>query len=228
MGELVQNQFVGLFLSFGYVFALMGIGSLVLKLGWVSGNVARKIIHISVGHWWLLAMVWFQSLWIAIIGPITFIAINYLVAVFHLVPAMEAKQNNWGTVYYPISLLVLVILSWGGIIEPWIGGVGILVLSWGDGMASVIGEAYGTKSWSFQLFGNRKSLIGFFAMVLASFAVVFIMFSRFSGLPVSWIMVLSSLSIALVAGLVELFTPFGLDNISVPLVTSLLVHWMVS
>lgn len=227
MTELIQNQYVGLVLSFGYVFFLMGVASLLLKFKLVSGNIARKVIHISVGHWWLLAMVWFESLGIALIGPIAFILINYAVARFHILPAMEAKQNNWGTVYYPISLLILVIASWGGFIQPWIGGVGILVLAWGDGMASIIGEAYGEKTMIFQIYGNRKSLLGFLSMVGSSFLVILIMLSIYSGLPRTWMLILSSLALALVAGLVELFTPYGLDNITVPLVTSVLVHWMV-
>jgi len=76
------------------------------------------------------------------------------------------------------------------------------------------------------VFGNSKSLVGFLAMVGTSFLVILVMVRVFSFQPFSGLLILTSLSIALVAGLVEFVTPFGLDNITVPLITSFLVHWL--
>ena len=232
----------GIVVSFGFVFGFIGIAGLLLRAGRISPAVTRKVVHIGVAHWWILAMIFFDRWEFAIVGPAAFILINLASYLFRLFPAMEheKRSRNLGTVYFPVALLACVLLTWAGPIPIWVGGLAILVLGWGDGLASVVGE--GRRSGSLTVLGNRKSIAGTATMFVASTVVITAFVLLFlapgplahtasasvtwlaAGDPVVWTIVVRILATALVATLVELVTPFGLDNLSVPLVTILFFH----
>jgi phytol kinase len=129
----------------------------------------------------------------------------------------------------------MVLLTWGGPVPIWMGGLGILVLGWGDGLASIVGER--TGSGILKVLGNRKSLAGSATMFVASSFVTLAFFLVFAlpnealvagGLVASIgtaaTVTVGVLATALVATVVELVTPFGLDNLTVPIVTALFVY----
>ena len=154
-----------------------------------------------------------NALWFAIIPPITFIILNYLSYRMNLLKAMERGGNgNLGTVYFPISLLILVVLTFGVLKNPYIGAIGILVMGYGDGLAAVIGKAYGKHKFAF-----GKSIEGSLAMFIISFIVVFVVSINIASILVSLIL---ALGVAAFATMIELLTPKGLDNLSVPLGSS--------
>lgn len=211
----------GLVLSYILVFLIIGISTALQKFKVLGDEGARKFIHIGVSNWWILAWVFFQgenALWYAIVPPITFILLNYYSYKTNLIKSMERSGNgNLGTVYFPISLLILVIFTFGVINRPEIGAVGILVLGYGDGLAAVVGKAYGKRKLV-----NNKSLEGSLTMLFVSFVVVLAI------LLVAGVSLVSTLIAAVVVSilstLIELYTPKGLDNLTVPLFSSLIVY----
>jgi phytol kinase len=214
---------IGIAASYAFVFGFIGIATLLLRKGVLAPSAARKVIHIGVAHWWLIAMATMDDPWVASIGPASFILINTLAIRYRLLPAMDraADARNWGTVYFPISLLVLVNLCWRGVMPVWVGGLAVLVLGWGDGLAAIAGE--GNDARGMRIWGGRKSAAGTAVMFGASFAVTLtftLIFNRRFGalLPAAGI----SAAVAMVASVVELFTPLGIDNITVPLLTAAL------
>lgn len=225
--DATRMNWWGILVSFGYVFGFIGIAQFLLRAGKLSPSVTRKIVHIGVAHWWILAMVFFDRWQFAVVGPAAFIVINLASFLLRLFPAMEHEERsrNLGTVYFPIALLVCVLLTWGGPIPVWMGGLAILVLGWGDGLASLVGEIQ--QSGKIKVFGNSKSIAGSCAMFAAS-AVVALVFTLLFAAPGSGLLlgstVLTVLSVGLLATLVELVTPFGLDNLTVPIATLLFVY----
>ncbi len=217
----------GILVSFGYVFGFIGIAQLLLRTGRLSASVTRKVVHIGVSHWWILAMIFFDRWQFAIVGPVAFIFINLASYLLRLFPAMEHEERsrNLGTIYFPVALLVCVLLTWGGPVPVWMGGLAILVLGWGDGLASLVGEMQRTAT--LRVFGNSKSIAGSCAMFAASAAVALVFTSLFAT-PASGLLpggvLLTAFSIALVATVVELVTPYGLDNLTVPVATLLFVY----
>ena len=214
---------LGIVVSYVLVFGFIGIATLLMRKNALAPSAARKVIHIGVAHWWLIAMATMDDPWVASIGPASFIVINTLAIRFRLLPAMDrgADARNWGTVYFPISLLVLVNLCWRGVMPVWVGGLAVLVLGWGDGLAALVGEGNGARGM--RILGGRKSGAGTAVMFCASFAVTLaftmIFNRRFSALlPAAGV----SAAVAAVASIVELFTPLGIDNITVPLLTAAL------
>ena len=223
-----MNNLIGLGVSYAFVAAVLVLASLLQRVFSISPGVTRKIIHISVCHWWLLLMYFFDTLAFAVIGPISFIIINYLSYRFRLMPAMELEDNrkNLGTVYFPISLLVLVLLSYLDVIPIYAGAVGILIMGYGDGFASLLGECCGGRKIVF--WGGTKSLLGSSAMFLLSALVTIIITWYFHpyGRDIPMLLLVAAVTAAS-ATAVELLTPLGLDNITVPIISALIYSGMV-
>lgn len=216
-----MNDVYGLILSYVLVFVVIGLSTLLQKKGLVGDEGARKFIHIGVSNWWILAMLTFENVWLASIAPVTFILLNYYSYKTNLIKSMERSGNgNLGTVYFPISLLILVLISFMPGSNPYIGAVGILTLGYGDGLAAVIGKKYGKRKLI-----NGKSLEGSLTMLVVSFIVVLTL-ALLNGLTLPLALLVSTV-IAVFATLVELYTQKGLDNLSVPLLSSLVYYLLL-
>ncbi|MFW6214077.1 MAG: hypothetical protein ACOC8L_14375, partial [Spirochaetota bacterium] len=173
-------NWLGLVVSFAFVFGFIGLAQLLLKRGVMSASATRKVIHIGVSHWWLLAMIFFDR-WEFAIGPVAFVLINLLSYVLRLFPAMEheKRSRNLGTIYFPIALTGMVLVTWGGPIPIWMGGLAILTLGYGDGLASLAGER--SAGVRFTIFGNSKSLRGTLVMFAAATVVAAVFLTVFAG-----------------------------------------------
>jgi phytol kinase len=214
---------LGLAASYVFVFGFIGCATLLMHRRVLRPAAARKVIHIGVAHWWLIAMATMNDPWVASVGPATFIAINALAQRFRLLPAMDegADKRNLGTVYFPISLLILVNLCWRGVMPMWVGGVGVLVLGWGDGLAALVGEGNGAPG--VQIWGGRKSAAGTILMFSSTFAITLIFTLIFNTRYGAFLPAIGvSTIIAAAATAVELFTPLGIDNLTVPLAVAAL------
>ncbi len=225
-----MNEIAALFLSFGFVFAIIGIATFLLSFGFVSGEVSRKVIHIGVSNWWLIAMNFMEHAYIAVIGPISFIIINTISYKQHLFPAMEddVPRDNLGTIYFPISLLVLVLLCFNGYLPLSAGAAGILIMGYGDGLAALIGGHFGRHKIKLGPWNTRKTLLGSSTMLITSFITVMLVATLGSGAPgFSGFDGFSgaagvSIIVATGASLIELLTPRGFDNITVPILSAFL------
>lgn len=213
----MNNNILGIFLSFIFVFSLIFISSILGKKNLLSNEGTRKFIHIGVSNWWIIAMIYFDSKLYAIIVPTIFIILNYLSYRLNIVKSMErdGSKNDLGTVYFPISLLILVLMTFSSFSHPYIGAIGILVMGYGDGLAAIIGKKYGKIK--FHVFGNEKSFAGSLTMFLASFIVTAIILAIYSPDNLFFI----SFYIAIFSTLIEAISPFGLDNLTVPILTSI-------
>ncbi|MFP4301853.1 MAG: diacylglycerol/polyprenol kinase family protein [Spirochaetaceae bacterium] len=217
-----MHNWIGIIFSFAFVFSILGIAQLLAALRIFSPPVTRKFVHIGVSHWWLIAIPFFDSVAFALIGPVAFILLNAFSLKRQLFSAMEMPQEpgkpfNLGTVFFPVSLLLLVLITFLTEMPRWIGGMAMLILGWGDGMAAIAGMPAGTRRYA--VFGQRKSLLGSVAMFL--FALTILLIYSYIHLPVStghiW---LASVTTALIATAVEGLTPLGLDNLTVPILVA--------
>jgi phytol kinase len=221
-----MQNWIGIILSFVFVFGILGIAQLLAALRLFSPPVTRKFVHIGVSHWWIIAVPFFDSIAFAVVGPVAFILLNALSLKRQLFSAMEmprepGKPFNLGTVFFPVSLLVLVFITFLTDMPRWIGGMSILILGWGDGMAAIAGMVAGTRRYT--VFGQRKSVLGSLAMFL--FALIVLLIYSYIHLPVStgyvW---LAAATTALVATAVEGLTPLGLDNLTLPILVALFYY----
>jgi phytol kinase len=211
-----MKNIIGIIVSFVFTFSIIGISTILTKQKVLSGEDSRKFVHIGVSNWWIIAMIFFNNPLYASIAPICFVILNYISYKKGMFKVMEGERSkkDLGTVYFAISLLILTIFTFSKGSHPYIGALGVLIMGYGDGFAAVFGTKY-TKH-SFKIWNNNKTPSGTCAMFIFSFMTAFIVlkiYSPVSALPISVVL-------ALAATIIEIFSPLGLDNLSVPLLTT--------
>lgn len=212
-----RSEIVGLILSYAFVGILFILSKYFSVLG-LKREYNRKFLHIAVSHWWLIAIVYFNRVSIAIIPPLTFIISNIIARDYKLLDAMERKPNhNQGLIYYPLAMTLLIIFSFGIIHEPYIGSLGLFTLAYGDGLAAVVGT-----TWGRHVIYLNKTLEGTIAMFVSSFIVILIILT----INNHSFVLLPTLCISTIATLLEVFSPSGYDNLLIPLFTSLLYYFV--
>lgn len=128
-------------------------------------------------------------------------------------------DTSWGTVYYAISLFVLSLLAYL-FKERIILYSGILIMAYGDGLAALIGEKYGKKD---QFLGIKgKSFAGSLTVAIAALIVSFACIKVFTDLSIPAILFISIMA-ALFSSLVELVSLNGIDNITLPISSSIFI-----
>ncbi len=214
-------NWIGLIVSIIYIVGIIFSAKIFEKK---DSEISRKYIHIMLGNWWLIAMIFFNNVWVASILPALFVIINYLSYKNNLIESMERKeQDGFGTVYYAVSLLIMVIVSFGIFKNPILGLIPTFVMAIGDGFAAIIGSK--VKSKKYKLSDTKKSFAGSLTMFCITFFIIvtyiFFMHRDVFFLNTHWILV----SILMAFGItsVEAVSGKGTDNITVPLSTMLLL-----
>jgi len=198
--------------SYLFVFGVIGLAGLLTKIGWLNDEGGRKFIHIGVGNWMIVVPLLFDNIWLAVIPPVTFVGLNYLSYRYDLIRAMERKEKSTGdlgSVYYAISLVLVTVLDASLFGTFTLAVLPILVLAYGDGLAAIVGTVIPSK----QLVGT-KTIYGTATMFVVTLIVAFVMMSNL------WMVFL----VATVATLIELFSPRGIDNLTLPLGLYLLLY----
>lgn len=192
--------------TFLLFFSTLLVAFLAGKVG-ASEMVQRKIVHMGVGNWWFLEMRLFPTMGDALVLPALFILLNGLYIVFR--QGESERRKNFGLVYYPVALVVLVILQYRAGLASLACLTGVLCMAYGDSFAAMIGTTWGKKNLPWYM--SQKTWLGFGVMFLASLIVSLLTLRSF---PVA-------LLVALVAAVLEAATPYGLDNLSVPIIVAL-------
>ena len=210
-----MNDWIGLLISMTYLGVIILIAT---RFAHWPHEMSRTFAHILVANWWLIASLVIQRYWVAMVAPLFFVVFNTLNAIFNWIPAINSKNRfkNLGTVYYALSVAILTHLTF---MDPQLriaGGLGILAMGYGDGLAAVIGQFYGKHTYS--IFRGHKSYEGTLAMLVSVIAVSALYLLWQVG-AIDWPVVVL---IAAIATGIEAISPYGLDNLFVPLMTALL------
>ncbi len=190
-------------------------------------SLSRKFVHIMVGNCIFIMpffanpydMVWFLTL------PITIAA--FLMSKYS---PIDIKSNvteaghDLGLVYYAgiWSLLIFLLPD-----KLWIVSLAIAAMVYGDGFASLIGQRYGKHK--INLTGDEKSIEGSAGMFVITFiaSLIVFIFYQFIEYSIPAINVWVILVISLIATVLELITPKGLDNISTTSTTAILYYLLM-
>lgn len=214
-------NWLGLIVSFTYIALVIYSAKMFEKKG---KEISRKFIHIMLGNWWIIAMFFFDNVWFAAFGPAVFVVVNYLSYKKDLIKVMEREeQDGFGTVYYALSLLILAIVSFGIFKNPALGLVPTLVMAYGDGLAAIIGK--NTKSKKYKLSDTKKSFAGSLTMFLISLILIggylLFMYNDMFWSTSHWPLVTAMMAFCITA--IEAISGKGIDNISVPISTLVLL-----
>lgn len=236
----ITGDIIGLLLVYSYV-ALVIIISVYAKRRF-PGCGYRKIIHILVGNivflWWV-----FESRYVmALLAAAPFIVLLLLVTPRSPLRKFDnsflkmatSQGHGYGLVYYAISWTILAFLLFD---DRMVASLGIVAMSYGDGVGGLIGKQYGRlKCW------KDKSYVGTLAVMVGTFVATLAVITFYTyingivpGLNVHAYTILEGIGLAALLGafvaLVELFSPGEYDNFIVPMSTValvLIVQWLLT
>jgi len=203
-----------------YLFSIFLISIVFKKFNEDSREIVRKIIHIGIGP--LIPIAQFlkisQNSALIFTGIISLmVLINYTYKIF---PTIEdVKRKSYGTIFYCLSLFILICLFWNK--DPYALTAGFFIMSFGDGLAGLIGKSFNSKSW--MIFNQKKSFFGTLTMFLTSLMVVYSI-----GYAHQNSFTLNYFTLAFLATVLEQFSILGIDNLIVPITSALCFNFFIA
>jgi phytol kinase len=182
----------------------------------------RKIVHIGTGNVILIA--WWLDIpaSVGITASILASAITLLSYRLPILPGINSVgRQSLGTFFYSVSFGILVAWFWY-LQQPQYAALGILIMTWGDGLAALIGQRFGTHKY--KVFGTQKSWEGSLTMMLVSYVVCSLILVGTQGN--SWQTWAMSLIVAVIATALEAVSFLGIDNLTVPLGSAALAFFL--
>jgi len=217
-----RGDLFGLLFSYGYAFALLLLVEAIRRWRNYPPDFTRKLIHIGAGMWIWGVLFLFDHWWWAIVPTGTFILFNALFLRFHIFSAMDPKEGATpGTVYFAFSCTFLLAFFHTGWELGFPRGyeyyamAGIMAMTWGDAFSAIIGKRFGKHSYSVPG-GGKRTLEGSIAGFLFTLGAVAITLSILSPLSLPLILV-GALIAASIGTLLEAVSPWGTDNLTVPI-----------
>lgn len=206
-----------------WVLFILAIAWVVNRLDNKDPEIVRKIVHIGTGNVILLA--WWLNIpaSLGITASILGSVVTLLSYRLPILPGINSVgRQSLGTFFYAVSFGVLIAWFWY-LQQPQYAALGILVMTWGDGLAALIGQRFGKHKY--KVFGAQKSWEGSLAMTLVSYLVSSLILLGVQGnIWQTWVI---SLLVAVVATALEAVSLLGIDNLTVPLGSAALAFLLV-
>ena len=210
--------FVFFFLS---IVLLIFLSELAQKNNIWKNHINRKIIHIAVGIAVSLTPYIFNSSLMPSTLALIFLIINLYsynnntLNSFHLI-----GRDSYGTIFFPLSYLFLAGLFWDYSNHI---TASFLILAIADPIASIIGSN-NKKNKSYNVLGDKKSLVGSTAMFLCS-AIIISLLSQliFTHLSPGFKLI-AILSTSLTITIAEGLSYKGSDNLTIPITAFLFIE----
>lgn len=197
-------------------------------LGWPA-EVNRKLVHIGTGLLIFFCAFLFESqiplIWMAGI----FIIVNFMGVQSGKLKGMHGtERKTYGTVYYPLTFLILVLTCWHS--HKTILMMSMLILAVSDAAAAIVGGSLKNPR-AFVLMRDRKSLEGSAAMFLTTLLLITLVMPRIAYLDnltfpwwrAVWIGILA----AAAAAVLEALSTGGSDNLTAPLGAAYIMSMMI-
>ena len=195
-----------------YLGFLLVLAETLNRLALHQGELTRKLVHIGSGQVVLLAWWLHIPFWVGIVAGLLAAIIAILSYFLPILPSLESVgRRSGGTLFYALSLggLIGYFFSRG---QPQFAAIGVLVMTWGDGLAGLIGQRWGRHPY--HIGQQKKSVEGSLVMAVTSFAVTLTLLASLEGLNL--ITTTMAGAVALTATVLESFSWWGIDNLTVP------------
>ncbi|WOB42189.1 phosphatidate cytidylyltransferase [Thermoleptolyngbya oregonensis NK1-22] len=187
----------------------------------VEPETVRKIVHIGTGNVILIA--WWLKIppWVGLSFSVLFSLVALVSYRFPILPGINSVgRKSLGTFFYAVSIGVLIALFWQA--RPHYAALGILIMAWGDGLAALVGQSLGQRRY--KIGDIEKSWEGTLTMALASFVVGGLVLGISQGTSALWGV---AALVAIAATVLETFSKWGIDNLTVPIGSALLASALV-
>ena len=225
---MIFTDILALIVVYIYVAVIFVIAEMVLK---TRPEVSRKFLHIMVGNM-IFAMPFFSDPWVMV----WFLTLPITIALFFLTEYSPVKIENsvtesghaLGLFFYALIWTLLIAIF--TIIAPandskfyiWIVALAIVPMVYGDGFAALIGQKFGKVKYT--VFGGTKSLEGSLTMFVVTTVMSVFVWMVFAsiGCIMPAFNIVYIIAISAVATVCEAVSYGGIDNLSVPALTSIL------
>lgn len=212
---------------------VLGIICIALRfLCKISDFIFRKVLHLISAlmivelivvpiHWWIAEII----LGISLIGLTILLLIFEYTEVYKKFFVEKSKHE----VLISFWLFFLVVASLIAFFWGYLGNANryyviIAILSWafGDAIAAILGRLIGKHKVSGRFIEGEKSIEGSVACFLLAFIISFVLLIMLLNYP-WWLSLFDALAVGLAVSFMELFTKKGLDNLTCPLVASVIL-----
>ena len=227
---MIFSDILALIIVYVYVVIIFVISEMVLK---TRPEVSRKFLHIMVGNM-IFAMPFFSDSWVMV----WFLTLPITIVLFFLTDYSPVKIENSVTesghalglfFYAGIWTILIAVFT---LIAPadnpkyyiWIVALAIVPMVYGDGFAALIGQKFGKIKYA--VFGGTKSLEGSLTMFVVTTVMSVFVWMVFSsiGCVMPEFNLVYIIAISAVVTLCEAVSYGGIDNLSVPALTSILYY----
>ena len=211
---------IPLLIIISYIVVLFIVTLIYKRFSSNNREFLRKIIHIGIGPLIPIAksLDINQSTALYFAGSISIlILINYIYRLFPIIEDIDRK--SFGTFFYCLSLSILIYLFWNK--DPASLIAGSFIMSFGDGFAGLLGKNIKTKNW--KILNQTKSVLGTFTMFLMSLIIIYSI-----GYLNNYELNFYYLGIALLVTILEQFSAVGIDNLIVPIISSVSFHFLTT
>jgi uncharacterized protein (TIGR00297 family) len=199
-----------------------------VALNWPP-EVTRKLVHIGVGVLIFFTPWFFESnrplIWMAVL----FIIIDYLGVRSGMLKGMHGTgRSSYGTVFYPLTFLILVTVCWQT--QKVVLMLSMLILAVPDALAAIVGENL-KNPHEYRLGDDKKSIEGSWVMGLSTFFVVLIapLIDQIDGMNLTWLQAAwIGIPTAVMAAVLESISSKGSDNLTAPLGSAFIIWFMLT
>jgi phytol kinase len=189
------------------------------------GEGARKFVHITCGTW--------AALWPFFIDLDTIAFVTLGLALV----ALLLRRTKVFTSVYSINRISVgeVLIGFGLSASAFLASSGavyasaVLIISWSDSLAAIIGTRYG-KNHYFKVMSSNKSLIGSFTFFVTTFVIVcaFLYYESGGSIMSDPFQIVYAIAIASFVAfaltIVELTGVYGMDNLTIPLFATVVLN----
>jgi len=185
----------------------------------INGEIKRKLFHMSMG----LVMLTFPYIFYSVVsvGVLGVLALIVLLALKHTklknslgTILYSVDRESLGEIFFVISVFTLFYLSKG---DKVLYSVPILVLTFADSIAALIGKNYGKKNIA-ELNEDAKSIEGSFMFFMVAFMATLVPLLLFTTVGREETLIISTI-IGFNVALIEMISHTGNDNLLIPLTT---------
>ncbi|WP_420457492.1 DUF92 domain-containing protein [Rubrivirga sp.] len=222
---MTELQAVGLF--GGLLLAAVGVGEGLRQLGW-PGEASRRAVHALVGLTTAASPSWFDRPRGIVALAVVFLVANAVARSRAWLPGVHAiGRASWGTVTFPLALLVALALCWGPVGDRvWALQVAFAVLALADPAASLAGTR--VRSPVHRVGGATKSMAGSATFAVIAFGTTASLLAALRPEPSAAAVLGAAAVVAALATVAEALGHNGWDNLWIVLAVVVPLAWLDS
>ncbi len=214
-----ENEWATFFILLASIFLFILASNFIINKNLLSPDKIRRIIHLSVGTLIVGTPFIFTNNTLPNLLAIIFIILNITTYKTNLFKGIHSQNRvTYGTIYFPISFVILTTFFWD---FPELIIISLSILAFADPLAAEIGESF-KNPIEFIVWNDKKTIQGTFTFFITSFIIIYIsgkLFFDYSNLY----FFLFTMIIAAGATIAEVTSSKGSDNLSIPLVSIILM-----